>query len=66
MPFKNRSTAKVMKFGDKLERAVTKKPMSNAGCIIRLRPVVSARNPQKCELVMTPAKETAPIMPCSR
>lgn len=65
MPFKNRSKAKVMKFGDKLEQTVTRKPIINAGCIMRLRPVVSARNPQKCELAMTPAKDTAPSMPCS-
>lgn len=49
----------------KLETTVTTKPNSNVGRITFRRPVVSAKNPQRCELLIIPAKPIALNMPRS-
>lgn len=56
---------KVQKFVEKLDITVKAKPTSSVGLIMFLLPVVSAKNPHKCELLIIPAKPMALIMPRS-
>lgn len=42
-----------------------RKATTNVGCITFLRPVVSARNPHKCDEQIIPMNETAPRIPFS-
>lgn len=64
-PFKKRSTTKSEKLFVNDEQRVIKNAIIKVGWITRLRPVVSAKNPHKCDEQIIPRNEAAPSIPFS-
>lgn len=64
-PFRNLKITKLQKSFEKLESKVIQKANNKVGLMIFLRPVVSAKNPHRWELIIMPAKPMALIMPRS-
>lgn len=53
-PLKNLHTTSTLKFVAKLERKLAKNERISVGTMTLLRPLLSARKPQKCELTIMP------------